>query len=131
MLQYFVVGVIFFILETRKCLHLEQIIQLNKIQDLIQNLIPFLNTQCLTIHDEISPSMTSRGIFISCLNTTEYGYLCHSHYRNYQYGKYLCSVVYKQYVLLWSYVLRHSCRDDLHKMSYLNLWVDIKGLHNK
>lgn len=73
--------------------------------------------------------MTSGSIFISYLNTTGYGYLCHSYYRNYQCGKYLYCV--QTICPLWSCDIRHGYRDDLHKMPYLNLWIDIKGLPNK
>ena len=27
--------------------------------------------------------------------------------------------------------LRYGCKDDLHEVSYVKLWVDIKGLLNK
>lgn len=92
-----------------------------RIQDLFQNQLSLHNTSLSHEYCKKSPNLTSGIIFISYLNTMGYGYLCLSYYENYQYGKHLCFVVYKQYVLLWSCDSKHGCRDDLHKIYYLNL----------
>lgn len=75
---------------------------------------------------EISPTMTSENIFISYLNTSNRIYVT-TIIETINMINACPLLSTKKCVLPWSCYIRYGCRDDLHKIFYLNLLVDMKG----